>query len=200
MMENALSNIQIHIHVYSLSRIREFKKLRRLLQRKRHVNIELFVRLSAFTIIPCLSRYRKQVKCTSVCLVRMVFKFTWGQRMKNLLLRACVVVRTSNMKISRRPLADYVKTMHKKACRTCSTIIFPHSANQIIDLWRCRGRCCRHFLNSLFAGGSTRDEGRHFWTLFFFLITYLHSIGGAVIVTLLFVLCFLNFMLERKIT
>ena len=37
-----------------------------------------------------------------------------------------------------------------KACRTCSTIIFPHSSNEIIDLWRCRGRCSRHFLNSLF--------------------------------------------------
>ena len=32
------------------------------------------------------------------------------------------------------------------ACRTCSTIIFFHSTNQIIDLWR---RWCRHFLNSL---------------------------------------------------
>ena len=124
MMENALSNIQIHIHVYSLSRIREFKKLRRLLQRKRHVNIELFVRLSVFTIIPCLSRYTKQVKCTSVCLVRMVFKFTWGQRMKNLLLRACVVVRTSNMKISRRPLADYVKNCTKKRAARAARLFF----------------------------------------------------------------------------
>ena len=44
--------------------------------------------------------------------------------MKDLLLRACVVVKTSNMKISRRRLADYVKTLHQKACRTCSTIIF----------------------------------------------------------------------------
>ena len=35
------------------------------------------------------------------------------------------------------------------ACRTCSTIIFPHSANEIIDLWLCRGRCGRHFLKSL---------------------------------------------------
>ena len=57
--------------------------------------------------------------------------------MKDLLLQACVVVRTSNMKTSRRHLADYVKTMHQKACRTCSTIIFPRSTNQVIDLWRC---------------------------------------------------------------
>ena len=54
--------------------------------------------------------------------------------MKDLLLRARVVVITSNKKISRRRLADYVKTLHQKACRTCSTIIFLHSTNQIIEL------------------------------------------------------------------
>jgi len=70
---------------------------------------------------------------------------------KDLLLRASVVVRTSNMKISRRRLADYVKTLHQKACGTCSMIIFLHSTNQIIDLWRCRWRCRRQILNSLFA-------------------------------------------------
>ena len=58
-------------------------------------------------------------------------------------LRARVVLRTSNMKISRRRLADCVKTLHQKACRTCSTIIFLYSTNQIIDLWRCRWRCRR---------------------------------------------------------
>ena len=35
----------------------------------------------------------------------------------------------------------------QKACRMCSTITFPLSTNQIIHLWRCRCRCCRHFLN-----------------------------------------------------
>ena len=38
-----------------------------------------------------------------------------------------------------------------KACRTCSTIIFLYSTNQIIDLWRCRWRCRRQILNSLLA-------------------------------------------------
>ena len=73
--------------------------------------------------------------------------------MKDLLLRAHVVVRTSNMKISRCRLADYVKTLHQKACRTCSTIIFLHSSNQIIDLLRCRWRCRRKILNSLMTTG-----------------------------------------------
>ena len=66
--------------------------------------------------------------------------------MKDLLLGARVVVRTSNVKISRRRLTDYVKKLHQKACRT---VIFPRSINQIIDLWRCRRQCRRHFLNSL---------------------------------------------------
>ena len=80
-------------------------------------------------------------------LVRMVF--VSRQRRKDLLLRAPVVDRTSNMKFSRRRLADYVKTLHQKACRTCSTIIFLHSTDQIIDLWRCRWSCRRQILSSL---------------------------------------------------
>ena len=39
--------------------------------------------------------------------------------------------------------------LHQKACRTCSTIIFLHSTNQIINLWRCRGRWSRHFFLTL---------------------------------------------------
>ena len=67
------------------------------------------------------------------------------ERMKDVLLPAHVVITTSNMKI----LADCIKNMHQKACHTCSTIIFPHSTNQIIDLLHCRCHCSRHFLNFL---------------------------------------------------
>ena len=38
--------------------------------------------------------------------------------MRDLLLQACVVVRTSYMKISRCHFTDYVKKLHQKACRT----------------------------------------------------------------------------------
>ena len=62
-----------------------------------------------------------------------------------------------NMKISGCRLADYVKTLQQKACRTCSTIIFLHSTNQIIDLWRFRWRCSREILNSR----SNRKQRRH---------------------------------------
>ena len=37
---------------------------------------------------------------------------------------------------SRCRLADYVKEFYLSACRTCSTIIFPHSTNQIVLSWR----------------------------------------------------------------
>ena len=42
----------------------------------------------------------------------------------------CCELALSNMKISRRRLAVYVKTLHQKACRT---ITFLHLTNQIID-------------------------------------------------------------------
>ena len=56
------------------------------------------------------------------------------------------------MKISGGRLADYVKTLHQKACRTYSTIIYLHSTNQIIDLSRCRWHCRCQILNSLIGG------------------------------------------------
>lgn len=39
-------------------------------------------------------------------------------------VEARLVIRTSNMKIPRRHLADYVIKLHQKACPACSTIIF----------------------------------------------------------------------------
>ena len=108
---------------------REFNKLRRQLQRKRHIKIELCVKSSLLRLFHVDDVIQNR---------RTAFSPSWHewQRMKDLLLRARVVVRTSDMKISRRRSVDYVKTLHQKACRTCSTIIFLHSTNQIIDLWR----------------------------------------------------------------
>ena len=62
---------------------------------------------------------------------------------------AFVVIKTLNLEISRRRLADNVKELYQSACRTCSTIIFPHSTNQIIVFW-----CCpRASLSSLMIAG-----------------------------------------------
>ena len=44
--------------------------------------------------------------------------------MKILSLRVCVVVRTSNVKISRRPLADYVKNCTKKRAARAVRLFF----------------------------------------------------------------------------
>ena len=44
--------------------------------------------------------------------------------MKDLMRRACVVVKTSNIKISRRRLADYVKTLHKKRAARAARLFF----------------------------------------------------------------------------
>ena len=73
--------------------------------------------------------------------------FMQRQKLKDLVLRAHVVLRTSKMEVSRLRLADYVKNLHQKACRTCSTIIFPQSTNQITHLFCCR--CRRHFSREL---------------------------------------------------
>ena len=73
-------------------------------------------------------------------------------RMKDLLLCVLVVVKTLNLEISRCYLADYVKELSENACRTCrmcSTIIFPHSTNQIVVFWRRRCRCRRPCLSSV---------------------------------------------------
>ena len=56
-----------------------------------------------------------------------------------------------SMNISRRLLADYVNKLHQKACRTCSTIIFPHLTNQVIDLLRCRFNSRRRLFQPLRA-------------------------------------------------
>ena len=56
--------------------------------------------------------------------------FMQRQRMKGLLLRAHIGVRTSKMKISRRHLADYVKNCTKKRA---ARLFSPNSTNQIID-------------------------------------------------------------------
>ena len=46
----------------------------------------------------------------------------------------------------------------RKACSTCSTIIFLHSTNQIIDLWRCRWHCRRQILTYLMTMTTTTPQ------------------------------------------
>ena len=73
-----------------------------------------------------------------------------------------------NLEISRCHLADYVKELYQSACRTCSTIIFTHSTNQIIVFWRRRCSCRRPCLKLpklpevVFRGRSVETLGRKF--------------------------------------
>ena len=103
----------------------EFNKLRRQLQRLwRHIKIELRVKLSAFFL-----RW---------FYVDHVYKI--GEVSFHLIGTNGFLVRGKNYP--------------QGACRTCSTSLFPHSTNQIIDFWRCRRYCrCRFVQNSLI--GST---------------------------------------------
>lgn len=73
--------------------------------------------------------------------------FMSKQRMEDLQLWVCIVMTTSKMKILCH-LADSLKKFHLN--HMCSTIIFPHLANEMIHLWRCC-RCGRHFLNFLLS-------------------------------------------------
>ena len=125
----------------------EFKKLRRQLQRKRHIKNELCVKLRLLRLFHVDHVVRNRRTALSLAWYEW-FSFK-GKEWKIYCCELRVVVRTSNMKISRCRLADYVKTLHQKACRTCSMIIFLHSTNQIIDLWRCLWRCRRQIFNSL---------------------------------------------------
>ena len=45
------------------------------------------------------------------------------------------------------------QTRHQKVCRTCGTIICPHSTNYVIELWRCVCRCRRHLFKLPFVAG-----------------------------------------------
>ena len=50
----------------------------------------------------------------------------------------------------RASFAIFILKFHWKASGTCSSIIFPHSTKQIIDLWCCHCCCRCHLLNSQF--------------------------------------------------
>ena len=127
---------------------RKFKKLRRLPRQNRRNQIQLCVKISVLRLFHV--GYVVQNRWSALSLARHEwFSCREQEWLKDLLVRARVVVRTSNTKISLRHFADYVKNLQQKACRTCSTIIFLHSTNKIIDFWCCRYSYRHHFLNSL---------------------------------------------------
>ena len=107
---------------------REFKKLRRLLQRKRHMKIGLCISLSVsrlFQVDHVIQNRRIEVR------FRCLGTNGFHAKEKNERFTAASGSRCrQNLKTER-------KNFTSSFC-TCSTIIFPHSTNQITDLWRCR--------------------------------------------------------------
>ena len=136
-------------------RSRELKKLRRLLQRKSHIKMELCVRLSVLRLFQVGKYKMGKVHFRSLG----TNGFHAKAKNEDLLLQARVVVRTSKMKILSHSLCRLRTKFHQKVCRTCSTIIFLHSINQIIDLWRCR--CRRRFIRELKQPRRRRQQERH---------------------------------------
>ena len=120
------------------------------MQGKRHIKIELCVKSSLLRLF----HVNHVVQNRQSALSPACHKCGFHVKAKNERFTAASFRCRQKLKVktSRCRLADYVKTSHQKACRTCSTIIFLHSTNQIIDLWRCRWRCRRQILNSLLWG------------------------------------------------
>ena len=115
------------------------------MQGKRHIKIELCVKSSLLRLF----HVNHVVQNRQSALSPACHKCGFHVKAKNERFTAASFRCRQKLKVktSRCRLADYVKTSHQKACRTCSTIIFLHSTNRIIDLWRCRWRCCRQILN-----------------------------------------------------
>ena len=91
--------------------IREFKKLRWQLQRKRHIQIELCVKFSLLRLFHVGYVVQNRRSALSLASHDCIWFSCKGKKLIDLLLRARVVIRTSNLKISRRRVADDVNEM-----------------------------------------------------------------------------------------
>ena len=71
------------------------------------------------------------------------------QRIKDLQLYIQIVVKAVNMVISRCSFKEDGTDVLVSPCRKCSTLIFPHSTNQIHNLWRRANQVKEHFAHFL---------------------------------------------------
>ena len=121
---------------------KEFKEPRRLLQRKGHFKIEFLCRLSVLRFFHVDHVVRNR---------RSVFSLKSGKRK----IFCCEHALSLELKMWNFHVVVWQTTsknfMQLLACRTCSTIIFPHLTNHIIGVWlyRCRLYCRLGFLNTL---------------------------------------------------
>ena len=134
------TNVYFCIFLKPFSLIQQgVKKLRRLPQRKRHITkIELCVSLSVLRLFRV--GHVAQNRRSALSLAWHKWFSCKGKERK---IYCCGLALSSEPHIRKFHVVVWQTTsikLHQKAYRTCSTIIFPHSTNQIIDLWRCRCR------------------------------------------------------------
>ena len=135
-MTLSLNGVERGLFSYRHNRPREFKKLRRPLQRKRHIKIEFCVRLS---VLFCDYSLLVTLHEIGEVYVRLLGTNGFHVKAENERFTAEVSRCRRNLKCE-----NFTSSLGNP-CRTCSTIIFPHSTNQTINLCRCH----RRFLNSV---------------------------------------------------
>ena len=126
--------------------MREFRKLPHLLQRKCRIKIEFCVMLSVLRLFHV---YHFVQNGWSILSLDWHQRFSCKGKEWSTAAGSCC---RQNLKCENftSSFGRLRKKITPKACCTCSTIIFLHSTNQIIDLWRCLCHYSRYFLNSLF--------------------------------------------------
>ena len=114
----------------SISLFREFKKLRRLLQRKRHIEIELCVELNVLWWF--YVGHGQQTRQKALSLAWHEWVSCKGKEWKIY----CCGLRLCRQNLKNKNFTSSFGRLRQKllekACRTCSTTIFLHSTNQII--------------------------------------------------------------------
>ena len=135
-----------HLPIKIAPQFRRITRATTVVQRKRHIKVELCVGLSGLRLFYIGNVVQNR---------RSALPLAWYEwflcKGKEWKVYCCGLALSSEPQKWKFHVVIWQTTwkLHQKACRTSSTIIFPHSTNQIIYLWRRRCRCCRHFLNSL---------------------------------------------------
>ena len=126
---------------------REFKKLRRQLQGKRHIKIELCVKLSLLRLFHVDHVVQNRRSALSLAGHRW-----FSSKDKEWKIYSCELALSSEPQIWKFHVVVWQTTSKqctkKRAARAARLFFFIQLTIQIIDLWRCRWRCRRQILNS----------------------------------------------------
>ena len=112
------------------------KRLRRLLQRKRHIKGVLCVRLSVTRLFQVDHVVQTRRNVPSLPWHEWFSCKAKNERFSAAGSRCRQSLKYENFTSSFSRLRQIIAP--KSVLHACNTIIFPHSTNQITDLWRCR--------------------------------------------------------------